>query len=176
MAGRQYCAMGLQAMRGYDRPTGRIPPYTALAAAAPTSSCFGLGLGLHRSSLRGSRGEPGCPPAGLRWMIAQLHVGLALATDAAHQKRGFALLAGREWMIGYTRWMAGLAGMLGAALAAPLAAETVAIRAGAVLTDAASEPSGAATIIVTDGPSCRHPGPWMRSRLTAEIRTSAGRP
>jgi imidazolonepropionase-like amidohydrolase len=34
---------------------------------------------------------------------------------------------------------------------APLAAETVAIRAGAVITDAASEPSGPATIIVTDG-------------------------
>ncbi len=36
-------------------------------------------------------------------------------------------------------------------LAAPLAAETVAIRAGSVITDAASEPSGPATIIVTDG-------------------------
>jgi imidazolonepropionase-like amidohydrolase len=46
--------------------------------------------------------------------------------------------------------LAGLA-LGGAALAAPLAAETVAIRAGAVLTDAASEPSGPATIIVTDG-------------------------
>lgn len=36
-------------------------------------------------------------------------------------------------------------------LSAPLAAETVAIRAGSVITDAASEPSGPATIIVTDG-------------------------
>jgi len=35
---------------------------------------------------------------------------------------------------------------------APLAAETVAIRAGSVLTDAAAEPMGAATILVTDGP------------------------
>ena len=38
-----------------------------------------------------------------------------------------------------------------AGLAAPLAAETVAIRAGSVITDAASEPTGPATIIVTDG-------------------------
>jgi imidazolonepropionase-like amidohydrolase len=36
-------------------------------------------------------------------------------------------------------------------MAAPLAAETVAIRAGSVISDAASEPSGPATIIVTDG-------------------------
>lgn len=36
-------------------------------------------------------------------------------------------------------------------LAAPLAAETIAIRAGAVITDAAAEPTGAATILVTDG-------------------------
>jgi len=46
--------------------------------------------------------------------------------------------------------LAGLA-LSAAGLAAPLGAETVAIRAGAVLTDAASEPSGPATIIVTDG-------------------------
>ena len=44
---------------------------------------------------------------------------------------------------------AALAGGLTAA--APLAAETVAIRAGAVIVDAASEPSGPATILVTDG-------------------------
>jgi imidazolonepropionase-like amidohydrolase len=43
------------------------------------------------------------------------------------------------------------AAMIVAAIAAPLAAETVAIRAGSVITDAASEPSGPATIIVTDG-------------------------
>ena len=48
------------------------------------------------------------------------------------------------------RW-ANLAGVLAAAIAAPLAAETVAIRAGSVITDAASEPSGPATILVTDG-------------------------
>ncbi|MBU2587356.1 MAG: amidohydrolase family protein [Alphaproteobacteria bacterium] len=46
--------------------------------------------------------------------------------------------------------MAGVA-VLAAALAAPVAAETVAIRAGSVLADAASEPSGPATILVTDG-------------------------
>ena len=46
--------------------------------------------------------------------------------------------------------MAGVA-VLAAALAAPVAAETVAIRAGSVLADAASEPSGPTTIIVTDG-------------------------
>ncbi|UYV16996.1 metal-dependent hydrolase family protein [Porphyrobacter sp. ULC335] len=43
------------------------------------------------------------------------------------------------------------AALAGAMLAAPLAAETVAIRAGAVITDAAAEPSGPATILVTDG-------------------------
>ena len=48
------------------------------------------------------------------------------------------------------RW-ANLAGVLAAAIAAPLAAETVAIRAGSVITDAAGEPSGPATILVTDG-------------------------
>ena len=46
-------------------------------------------------------------------------------------------------------------GALGAAAAALVSAqawaETVAIRAGAVITDAASEPMGAATILVTDG-------------------------
>ncbi|MBA4046365.1 MAG: amidohydrolase family protein [Erythrobacter sp.] len=47
-------------------------------------------------------------------------------------------------------FIAGLA-LAGAMLSAPLAAETVAIRAGSVLTDAASEPSGPATILVTDG-------------------------
>jgi imidazolonepropionase-like amidohydrolase len=41
--------------------------------------------------------------------------------------------------------------MLAAVLASPLGAETVAIRAGSVLTDAASEPTGPATILVTDG-------------------------
>jgi imidazolonepropionase-like amidohydrolase len=44
--------------------------------------------------------------------------------------------------------------MAGAALiaaAAPLSAETVAIRAGSVITDAAAEASGPATILVTDG-------------------------
>ena len=46
--------------------------------------------------------------------------------------------------------MAGVA-VLAAALAAPVAAETVAIRAGSVIADAASEPSGPATILVTDG-------------------------
>ncbi len=43
------------------------------------------------------------------------------------------------------------AAMAIAMLAAPLAAETVAIRAGSVIADAASEPSGPATILVTDG-------------------------
>jgi imidazolonepropionase-like amidohydrolase len=43
------------------------------------------------------------------------------------------------------------AALAGTLLAAPLAAETVAIRAGAVITDAAAEPTGAATILVTDG-------------------------
>lgn len=47
--------------------------------------------------------------------------------------------------------VAGSLGVLAAALAAPLTAETVAIRAGSVITDAASQPTGAATIIVTDG-------------------------
>jgi imidazolonepropionase-like amidohydrolase len=37
------------------------------------------------------------------------------------------------------------------ALAAPLAAETVAIRAGSVITDAAANPTGPATILVEDG-------------------------
>ncbi|MFN4240350.1 MAG: amidohydrolase family protein [Erythrobacter cryptus] len=45
-----------------------------------------------------------------------------------------------------------LAAPLGAALAAaPLAAETVAIRAGSVIADAAAEPSGPATIVIEDG-------------------------
>ncbi|GIX19783.1 MAG: Xaa-Pro dipeptidase [Erythrobacter sp.] len=45
-----------------------------------------------------------------------------------------------------------LAALLGAALAAaPLAAETVAIRAGSVIVDAAAEPSGPATILIADG-------------------------
>ncbi len=48
------------------------------------------------------------------------------------------------------RLMAGLT-LAGTLMAAPLAAETVAIRAGAVITDAAAEPTGAATILVTDG-------------------------
>ena len=49
------------------------------------------------------------------------------------------------------RLLAGLA-LAGTLIAgAPLAAETVAIRAGSVITDAAAEPSGPSTIIVTDG-------------------------
>ncbi|PLK24028.1 amidohydrolase family protein [Porphyrobacter sp. TH134] len=51
---------------------------------------------------------------------------------------------GRAWALSVGTILAGLAG-------APLLAETVAIRAGAVITDAAAEPSGAATILVTDG-------------------------
>jgi len=54
-------------------------------------------------------------------------------------------------MTGRVRLVAGMLGTLAAAIAAPLAAETVAIRAGSVLADAASEPSGPATILVTDG-------------------------
>lgn len=54
-------------------------------------------------------------------------------------------------MTGRVRRMVGFAGVLAAAMAAPLAAETVAIRAGAVLADAASEPTGPATILVEDG-------------------------
>lgn len=41
--------------------------------------------------------------------------------------------------------------MIAAVFTAPLAAETVAIRAGSVITDAGSEPSGPATIVITDG-------------------------
>jgi imidazolonepropionase-like amidohydrolase len=48
------------------------------------------------------------------------------------------------------RLAVGLA-LAGTMLAGPLAAETVAIRAGSVITDAASEPTGPATILVTDG-------------------------
>ena len=54
-------------------------------------------------------------------------------------------------MMRHARRWANLAGVLAAAMAAPLAAESVAIRAGSVITDAASEPTGPATIIVTDG-------------------------
>lgn len=43
------------------------------------------------------------------------------------------------------------AALAAALFAAPLAAETVAIRAGSVITDAASDPSGPATILVEDG-------------------------
>lgn len=43
------------------------------------------------------------------------------------------------------------AALAAALLAAPLAAETVAIRAGSVITDAAGEASGPATILVEDG-------------------------
>ncbi len=43
------------------------------------------------------------------------------------------------------------AGLAALAITAPLAAETVAIRAGSVITDAGSEPSGPATIVITDG-------------------------
>lgn len=46
--------------------------------------------------------------------------------------------------------LAGLAAA-GSLTAAPLAAETVAIRAGSVIADAAGEPSGPATILVSDG-------------------------
>jgi imidazolonepropionase-like amidohydrolase len=49
------------------------------------------------------------------------------------------------------RGLAGSLGVVAAALAGPLAAETIAIRAGAVITDAGAEPTGAATILVTDG-------------------------
>jgi imidazolonepropionase-like amidohydrolase len=41
--------------------------------------------------------------------------------------------------------------MAALAVSAPLAAESVAIRAGSVITDAASEPTGPATILITDG-------------------------
>lgn len=50
----------------------------------------------------------------------------------------------------HNRLIAGLA-LAGTMLSAPLAAETVAIRAGSVITDAASEPSGPATILIEDG-------------------------
>ncbi|HSJ77633.1 MAG TPA: amidohydrolase family protein [Erythrobacter sp.] len=43
------------------------------------------------------------------------------------------------------------AALFSAGLTAPLAAETVAIRAGSVITDAAAEASGPATILITDG-------------------------
>ncbi|MDC8755268.1 amidohydrolase family protein [Erythrobacter sp. sf7] len=49
------------------------------------------------------------------------------------------------------RRMAALVGTLAAVMAAPLAAETVAIRAGSVITDAAGDPTGPATIIVANG-------------------------
>ncbi len=54
-------------------------------------------------------------------------------------------------MTSFRKSLAAGAAMAIAILAAPLAAETVAIRAGSVLADAASEPSGPATILVTDG-------------------------
>ncbi len=54
-------------------------------------------------------------------------------------------------MTGHMRRAAGLAGLAALVAATPLAAETVAIRAGAVLADAAGEPSGPATILVEDG-------------------------
>lgn len=44
-----------------------------------------------------------------------------------------------------------IVGFCAAVLASPAAAETVAIRAGQVLSDAASQPSGPATITITDG-------------------------
>ena len=49
------------------------------------------------------------------------------------------------------RLTTGLALTMAMLASAPLAAETVAIRAGSVLADAAGEPSGPATILVTDG-------------------------
>ncbi len=54
-------------------------------------------------------------------------------------------------MISFRKSLAAGAAMAIAMLAAPLAAETVAIRAGSVIADAASEASGPATILVTDG-------------------------
>jgi imidazolonepropionase-like amidohydrolase len=54
-------------------------------------------------------------------------------------------------MLGFRTQLMTAAAMAVAAVAAPLGAETVAIRAGSVITDAASEPSGPATILVTDG-------------------------
>ena len=54
-------------------------------------------------------------------------------------------------MMRHARRMAGLAAAAAAVMAAPLAAETIAIRAGSVITDAASEASGPATIMIEDG-------------------------
>ena len=54
-------------------------------------------------------------------------------------------------MTSFRKSLAAGAAMAIAMLAAPLAAETVAIRAGSVLVDATSEASGPATILVTDG-------------------------
>ena len=47
--------------------------------------------------------------------------------------------------------IAGAAGVLAAMIGTPAWAETIAIRAGSVITDAASQPGGPATIIITDG-------------------------
>ena len=54
-------------------------------------------------------------------------------------------------MTSFRKSLAAGAAMAAALLSAPLAAETVAIRAGSVIADAASDPSGPATILVTDG-------------------------
>lgn len=54
-------------------------------------------------------------------------------------------------MTSFRKSLAAGAALAIAMMTAPLAAETVAIRAGSVLVDAASEPSGPATILVTDG-------------------------
>lgn len=54
-------------------------------------------------------------------------------------------------MTSFRKSLAAGAAVAIALLAAPLAAETVAIRAGSVIADAASDPSGPATILVTDG-------------------------
>ena len=51
----------------------------------------------------------------------------------------------------FRKALAAGAALVALAATGPLAAEIVAIRAGSVITDAASEPSGPATIIVTDG-------------------------
>jgi imidazolonepropionase-like amidohydrolase len=53
----------------------------------------------------------------------------------------------RNWVIR----LAGLGAAAAAVMSAPAQAETVAIRAGAVLTDATSAPTGPATILITDG-------------------------
>lgn len=73
--------------------------------------------------------------------------GLASRARAAHQGRlGVWGNQMRTWAIRLAALCAAAVGVAGAAQA-----ETVAIRAGSVLVDAASQPSGPATILVTDG-------------------------